>query len=430
MTDLVHGNPLWTAINAVPVQYPWLEKDETCEVAVVGAGLTGAMTAYQFAKAGIDTVLLAGSSIGYGSTSVSTGLLEYDAAGTLTELTEKIGSDEAVRVYEMAEAAVHKMERMVGELPDNAGFTRRDSLYYCDCPEHDDFIHEEYLKRRHTGFDVELIDRTAAKDRYSFPISSGIVSKNASAEVDPYRLTHALVAAAKEAGARIYEHSRIYNIATDDKRQTQDQVLSSVTRHYVYANKVVIASGYEAAQFTGGLTSQSTVFAMATKPVEGFAGWEDRSILRNHDCPELYLRTTADNRVIIGGLSSSFIDGGGRIGGILSMPYLASKRYCELETHLKDMFPGIRGLSAEYDYAGAFYTTVDGLPIIGGEAEHPGWYFALCPGDNGILWANIASDLLLELHKGEPSEDLAMFAPCRYKPASHAGSRKRKEAKR
>ena len=49
MTDLVHGNPLWTAINAVPVQYPWLEKDETCEVAVVGAGLTGAMIAYQFA---------------------------------------------------------------------------------------------------------------------------------------------------------------------------------------------------------------------------------------------------------------------------------------------------------------------------------------------------------------------------------------------
>lgn len=61
--------------------------------------------------------------------------------------------------------------------------------------------------------------------------------------MDPYRLTHALVAAAKEAGARVYEHSRIYNIVTDDKRQTQDQVLRSVTRHNVYANKVVLASG-------------------------------------------------------------------------------------------------------------------------------------------------------------------------------------------
>lgn len=430
MTDLVHGNPLWTAINPVPVQYPWLDKDECCEVAVVGAGITGAMIAHQFAKAGIDTVLLAGSSIGYGSTSVSTGLMEYDAAGTLTKLTETIGSDDAVRVYEMTAAAVHKMERLVGELSDQAGFTRRDSLYYCDCPQHDGFIHEEYLKRRHTGFDVELIDRTTAKDRYSFPISSGILSRNASAEVDPYRLTHALVAAAKEAGARVYEHSRIYNIVTDDKRQTQDQVLRSVTRHNVYANKVVLASGYDAAQFTGGLTSHTTVFAMATDPVEGFSGWENRSILRNHDCPELYLRTTADDRVIIGGLSSSFIDGGGRVAGLLSMPYLASKRYSELETHLKDMFPGIRGLSAAYDYAGAFCTTVDGLPIIGGEAEHPGWYFALCPGDNGILWANLACELLLSLHKGEPSEDLALFAPCRYKPASHAGSRRRQDAKR
>lgn len=66
--------PLWTSINRVPAVYPWMYQDESCEVCVVGGGITGALCALQFAKAGMDTVLLAGGPIGYGGTCQSAGL--------------------------------------------------------------------------------------------------------------------------------------------------------------------------------------------------------------------------------------------------------------------------------------------------------------------------------------------------------------------
>ena len=77
------------------------------------------------------------------------------------------------------------------------------------------------------------------------------------------------------------------------------------------------------------------------------------------------------------------------------------------------MFPGIRGIEVEYRFTGAMASTTDGLPIIGGMAQHEEWYFALCPGVGGMLWAEVASRLLTALYKGETCEELALFAPSR-----------------
>lgn len=64
--NTVHASA-WTSLTPAPAQYRWLDEDTACEVAVVGGGIAAAMIAMRFAEAGIDTVLLSDSPLGYGS---------------------------------------------------------------------------------------------------------------------------------------------------------------------------------------------------------------------------------------------------------------------------------------------------------------------------------------------------------------------------
>lgn len=59
-------------------QYEYLNKDEQTEVVIVGGGITGAILSYYFSKNNINTILLEKNRIGYGSTSITTALLQFE----------------------------------------------------------------------------------------------------------------------------------------------------------------------------------------------------------------------------------------------------------------------------------------------------------------------------------------------------------------
>ena len=74
----------WTSVNEAPAQYPWLAQDITCEIAIIGGGMTAALCAMRFAQAGYDTVMLGAEPVGYGGTAVSSGMMSVDGEECLT----------------------------------------------------------------------------------------------------------------------------------------------------------------------------------------------------------------------------------------------------------------------------------------------------------------------------------------------------------
>ncbi|MBA4056261.1 MAG: FAD-dependent oxidoreductase, partial [Marivirga sp.] len=68
----------WLLKNGLIQSYPSLQKDIRCNILIIGAGVTGALMAYQFSQEGYKTVLIDKRDVAMGSTSATTAMLQYE----------------------------------------------------------------------------------------------------------------------------------------------------------------------------------------------------------------------------------------------------------------------------------------------------------------------------------------------------------------
>ena len=76
--DLTSPHAFWLLRNGVGEVAPPLEGDRSCDVAVIGAGVTGALVVNAVTEAGFSVVALDRRHPAHGSTSASTALLQYE----------------------------------------------------------------------------------------------------------------------------------------------------------------------------------------------------------------------------------------------------------------------------------------------------------------------------------------------------------------
>ena len=278
--------PLWPSVDTIPAQYPWLSADETCEVAVLGGGVTAAMCALRFAEAGIDTVLVSASPVGFGGSACSSGMMTLASGDSLVSLVEEIGAERAMSAAELLLGSLKNLEDFCASTEDGCGFHRKDSLLYTSEEACTSKLRREYSLRLHNGLDVELLNADTASEQFTFPMEAGVYTKNAAAQVDPYRLTHAAVRAAKEKGARIYENPT----ASAINQSAQDDItLECSTHHRIQARYVIVAAGLETHRYCGGLTQAGTTYLLATEPVEEFAGWRGTCLIHREGDARQYI---------------------------------------------------------------------------------------------------------------------------------------------
>lgn len=401
----IDGTPYWTQTEEPAAQYPWLDREETCDVAVIGGGVTGALCAQRFAEAGVDTVLVSSEPVGYGMSAAALGIADYSVAGGISMLERKIGTDAAVRVYRLLHESVDRLEKLCGSLTMPVETVRRDALQYTSDPRMGATFRQEYLIERHNGFDVELIDSADAMFDYSFELHTGLLCKNAVLEMNPYRLTQALVSDAAGRGARIYENTRVNQVCEE-----KDGVCLRCSTHFnITAKHAIYAYGAREAE-SMDISNTKTNFCLVTEPVQGFEGWKDRAVLFDITPQTVTLRTTPDDRIMICGLAARLMNLEGRFGGILSVSRIVQKKYEELDQRLRGMLKGIRGIKPAFRYSTLMPETTDNMPVIGFSPEMPSVIRALCPGENGIAFAVLASRLILENYQGVKNRDINLFS--------------------
>jgi glycine/D-amino acid oxidase-like deaminating enzyme len=396
--DLVSSWPFWPIVDEVPVQFPALTRDARCEVVVIGAGITGALVAWHLAGAGIDTIVVDRRTAAHGSTAASTSLLQYELDEPLWRLARNFGRPFAERCYHRCREAIDAIEHLVRELKVPCGFSRRPSLLLAANKNHVARLRREFAAREAAGLAVEWWSRRRVAAESTLPHPAAILSRDG-ADVDAYRLALGLLAAARGQGVRVFDH-------TDVVRRKIDRhgvELATANGFRIRAREVIIATGYEAdRQLPQATTALHSTFALVSEPVAAFEGWPaDRCIMWETRRPYLYLRTTPDNRAMIGGYDESFRDP-------VARDELLPWKTAALQRRFSQLFPRIP-IEVATSWAGTFATTAHGLPFIGCHPKRPRTWFALGYGGNGVTFGIIAAEIIRAALTGGADRDAALF---------------------
>jgi glycine/D-amino acid oxidase-like deaminating enzyme len=396
--DLLSSRPFWPIRDGLPQVYPALEKNEACEVAVIGAGISGALVAWHLTRAGIDTVVVDRRDVAHGSTAGNTGLVLYELDTSLVRLSARFGAPFALRVYHRCRAAVKGIARIVRTERIDCGFARTTSLQVAAQRGHVPRLQHEFEARRAAGFAVEWWPRARVAQESSLPHPAALWSRDA-AQVDAYRLTHGLLAAARRGGARIYDRTAVSRL----RMHRQGVELGTSRGVRIRAREVVVASGYETSAFLAeGRVALHSTYALVTEPVASLAGWPaGRAVIWDTGNPYYYLRTMADGRILIGGLDEPFRDPRQR-------DRLLTRKAGALRQRLAQFFPKI-STEVAYAWAGTFADTKEGLPFIGRHPDVPNVLFALGYGGNGITFCLIAAEIIRDELLGRRDPDAELF---------------------
>jgi glycine/D-amino acid oxidase-like deaminating enzyme len=384
----------WPIEAGLIATYPSLKRDETCDVAIIGAGVTGALMARRLSQEGLSCAVVDAGHIGGGSTSASTALVQYEIDQPLCRLAELRGMDQAVRAYQLCAEAVDRLRTLAHEV--GAGDYRKvPSLYLASDPDTVPQLEEEFRQRREHGFDVLFLSRQDVAEHFPFSAPAALWTEQAG-QLNPYRFAHALLADSERRGARIYDRAEVENYASHSRGVT----LTVAGGRVVEAKKVVFATGYHTPEFLDQkIVTLKSTYAFISEPQE--IRWHRDSLIWETSRPYLYLRLTPDGRVIVGGEDENFKNAAARDA-------LIPAKTEKLQARFQQLFPEIL-LEPAYAWAGTFGETNDGLGYIGETPEFPHGYFALGYGGNGITYSVIATDILSDLILGRPNADAGIF---------------------
>ena len=381
--DLKSGYPFWAIRNGLLHAFPPLRRDLRCDVAVLGAGITGALIADELAAHGHSVCVLDERDAGWGSTSASTALLQYEIDTHMTELRDRLGEADAVLAYRSCAEAIELLEdkaRDVGRVD----FQRARSLYFASRKRDLRPLRDECALRKRHGFDVDWLDAAQVRARHGFDAPGAILSQQA-AQVDPYRMAYRLLARLETRGAAVHDRTPLARIAADARGVELETTDGAIVR----ARHLVMATGYQAQRFLDARVAVNrSSYAFVTDPIEaGLLGPLRGLLLWESARPYLYLRTTGDGRLLVGGEDDA-IDIPARRDA------LVDRKARKLAKRVEALFPQLP-VAPAFAWGGTFAETDDGLPWFGAHPQHgPRVLFAMAYGGNGITYSMLGAGLL------------------------------------
>ncbi len=394
--DLKSGYPYFLLKSGLYQNFDTLNKDHITPVVVLGGGISGALMAYKLIKNGIECSVIDKRPIGFGSTSASTSLLQYEIDTPLHQLSKQIGTEKAVEAYKLCSKAID----MLKEIADDIGFNDFKyckSLYFSHTKSKNDFLKNEFESRLNAGFDVHYLNEAEILKQFGFHCKEAIFSGKA-AKTDAYLFTHFLHKYNRDRGVRVYESTNIKNV----RHNKTGVELTTDSGYVIKAGKIVYATGYEAVkQVDRSIVKLISTYACVSERIKDLPEMFKDSLFWNTDDPYLYFRED-EQRIILGGRDENYYDPERR-------EKMLFKKTEKLKHDFIKLFPNI-DFKIQFSWAGTFGSTKDGLPYIGPYEKKPNSYFALGFGGNGITFSVLAADMITKQIKGEENCIPKMFS--------------------
>ena len=396
--DVKSGDAFWAVKNGLMCAFPQLKADVGCDVVVIGGGITGSLIADDLGKNGLDVVVVEQLDIAWGSSAASTALLQYEIDTHMVDLARMYGEFHAVAAYKACAEAITDLRELANELGD-VDFDMQESLYFASKRSDETALLEEYDLRTKHGFDAQWLDASSLKERFGIKAPCAILTKLA-ARVDPYRMASKLFLRLAERGGRVFDRTVIETIEPSEDNVT----LRTPEGFRIQTRHVVMAAGYASQKWLQQPVAKNrSSYAFITDPIEpSDLGLLASTMVWESGRPYLYMRTTGEGRLLVGGDDDDIDIPARRDARVAAKTNSLSKK-------VEKLFPDLP-MRPVFSWGGTFAETEDGLPFFG---EHPQYgprvLFALAYGGNGISYSMIGADLLRANIEGRAHPLAALF---------------------
>lgn len=374
--DLKSNEPFWLLKNGLLASYPSLKSNESCDVLIVGGGITGSLIAHQMIEDGYDTILIDKREICNGSTSATTSMLQYEIDVPLYELIEQIGEKGAVLSYNACSDAIDIIEKLAKLIRSDAGFKRKKSLYYASKKKDVAWLKKEFEARKNAGFEVEWLSEDQILEQFGFENTYGGILSKQGASIDAFQFAHELFQHNVKKGLKIFDKTEMVEV----EEHKGFNLVTVESGYQIKAKKIIYCIGYESKNLLkeNFVTLKSTYAVVSEIDKSKFKNITS-TLVWNTDDPYLYMRTTDDGRLLMGGEDEDF--------------YNAEKRDAILNIKEKKIIKTLKKIKPDYHFypdfvwAGTFGETKDGLPYISEHKKFKNSYFVLGFGGNGITFS-------------------------------------------
>ena len=368
---------------AVGIQeHPKLLGAVRADVCVIGGGFTGLSAALNLAEQGLDVVLLEAERIGFGASGRNGGLIGSGQRKDALEMEAQFGYQRSKQFWDLAEAAKAEIRMRVAkhDIECDLQYGQLEGVHKKSYVGHA-ARYAEALEKRYDYPHARALNREETRAIvYTDGFFEGLLDTQAMS-IHPLNYALGLARAAREAGVRIFENSRV-----TDYTRTDPAKVSTEGGHVDASFIVLGCNGYlgKLEPRVAGKIMPINNFMIATEPL----GEENaRKLIADRNCVHDtrfvvdYFRTSADGRLLFGG-GENYRSGFPKDIAAFVRPYMLK------------LFPQLDDARIDYAWGGTLSVTVNRLPHVG--RLKPNVFFAHGYSGHGVSISNLAGKVLAE----------------------------------
>lgn len=364
--------------------FPKLEESFETDVCIIGAGLTGLLSAYLLVKEGQRVAVLEKDSLGCGVTGLTTAFLTASIDTDFSDLIRSFGPKEASKITRSHSEAIDLIERIAREEDISCEFQRCSNYLFAASDKDLSIVEEEHDAALELGLDSVLAKEGSA---LGFP-NHGYMELKDQAKFHPLKFLFGLAERLRSMGVRIFEESEAKEIVKRDFGRSVKTNGHSIQAKWVISATYVPFNQPARLYFKKGMYKSFIIEAHTDwKILEGT--YEDT------DNPYHYMRVDRNGdgyRLIVGGED-----------GREDLKPNETKAWNALTSYLEKLVPK-ESFTIKRKWDGPILEPVDGLAFIGPLKENEPILYAFAFSGNGMTYAAISAMLMRDFVLGRSND--------------------------
>ena len=386
--DYVSPDSYWLHSTAAPATYPPLSGDTTVDVAIIGAGITGLSAADFLKRRGMSVAVIEAGRVGAGTTSGTSGHLDFSPEVTAGKLISAFGADAAHLVILGRERAIKIISDRSHDLPD-CEFQRISGFLYSERTSGAEVLQQELSDCAKIGLNVSAVKEIGLP----FPTTFAMEFPG-QARFQPMAYLRGLANSVHGDGSAIYEGTRAKTPSSGGTPHVE-------TEHGTVTAKAIITAVHCGSYLRVAPYQSYCILARTEFPVADALYWDDAD-------PYHYIRRangSDPHLLVIGGEDHKTGQGDPR------------QAFENLHAYARAKFGTV---TVERRWSAELFNPVDGLPFVGHVPLNRNCYIATGFGGEGLTYGVLAGELLADLILGRKNDLAEILSPSRVKPMAAA----------